>query len=185
MLKNKPDYYNDLDKVYSKIWNLLKVGLQNRDASFHIPVFICSNKNKVMLPWIRDYKSRDEYNSGPNTGGMGAVSHPLSFEHKNFVYKLRLAIFDIFEKTTSGIYDAFSSNYLGFLYLGLMINNKEEVNVLEYNCRLGDPETQNIMMTFNYLGWNLLDFITDESDPEVDAISVCDPPPNGENLFVC
>ncbi len=66
-------------------------------------IFICSNKNKVMLPWIRDYKSRDEYNSGPNTGGMGAVSHPLSFEHKNFVYKLRLAIFDIFEKTTSGI----------------------------------------------------------------------------------
>jgi len=44
--ENKPEYYNDLDKVYSKIWNLLKVGLQNRDASFHIPVFICSNKNK-------------------------------------------------------------------------------------------------------------------------------------------
>ena len=42
----KPDYYNDLDKVYSKIWNLLNLGLQNRDAPFHIPVFICSNKNK-------------------------------------------------------------------------------------------------------------------------------------------
>ena len=46
MLKYKPDYYNDLDKVYSKIWNLLKIGLQNRDTSFHIPVFICGNKNK-------------------------------------------------------------------------------------------------------------------------------------------
>ena len=44
--KNKPDYYNDLDKVYSKIWNLLNSGLKNRDASFHIPVFICSYKSK-------------------------------------------------------------------------------------------------------------------------------------------
>jgi len=42
----KPDYYNDLDKVYSKIWSLLNAGLQNRDAPFHIPVFICNNINK-------------------------------------------------------------------------------------------------------------------------------------------
>ena len=46
MLKNKPDYYNDLDKVYLKIWDLLKIGLKNRDLPFHIPVFICGNKNK-------------------------------------------------------------------------------------------------------------------------------------------
>ena len=46
MPKNKPDYYNDLDKVYSKIWKLLDFGLQNRDAPFHIPVFICGDKNK-------------------------------------------------------------------------------------------------------------------------------------------
>ena len=46
MQENKPDYYNDLSKVYSKIWKLLKIGLQNRDAPFHIPVFICGNKNK-------------------------------------------------------------------------------------------------------------------------------------------
>ena len=46
MLKNKPDYYNNLDKVYSKIWNLLNEGLKNRNAPFHIPVFICGNKNK-------------------------------------------------------------------------------------------------------------------------------------------
>jgi len=44
--KNKPDYYNDLDKVYLKIWELLKIGLQNRDLPFHIPVFICGDKNK-------------------------------------------------------------------------------------------------------------------------------------------
>ena len=46
MQKNKPDYYNDLDKVYVKIWELLEIGLQNRDLPFHIPVFICGDKNK-------------------------------------------------------------------------------------------------------------------------------------------
>ena len=46
MQKNKPDYYNDLDKVYLKIWDLLKIGLKNRDLPFHIPVFICGNQNK-------------------------------------------------------------------------------------------------------------------------------------------
>ena len=46
MQKNKPDYCNNLDKVYLKIWDLLKIGLKNRDLPFHIPVFICGNKNK-------------------------------------------------------------------------------------------------------------------------------------------
>ena len=41
-----PDYYNNLDKIYFKIWKLLNYGLQNRDAPFHIPIFICGNKNK-------------------------------------------------------------------------------------------------------------------------------------------
>ena len=41
MQKNIPDYYNDLDKVYSKIWDLLNLGLKDRNASFHLPVFIC------------------------------------------------------------------------------------------------------------------------------------------------
>ena len=43
---NKPDYYNNLDEVYLKVWKLLNEGLRNRNASFHIPVFICGNKNK-------------------------------------------------------------------------------------------------------------------------------------------
>ena len=46
MEKYKPDYYNDLNKIYLKIWKLLNLGLQNRDAPFHIPVFICGNGNK-------------------------------------------------------------------------------------------------------------------------------------------
>ena len=46
MQKYKPDYYNDLDRVYFKIWNLLNSGLKNRDLPFHKPVFICGNKDK-------------------------------------------------------------------------------------------------------------------------------------------
>ena len=46
MQKNKPDYYNDLDKVNQKIWEMLSSGLKNRDAPFHIPVFICGDKEK-------------------------------------------------------------------------------------------------------------------------------------------
>ena len=43
----KPDYYNDLDKVYLKIWELLKTGLSNRDLPFHIPVFICGHDSNT------------------------------------------------------------------------------------------------------------------------------------------
>ena len=46
MQNKKPDYYNNLDKVYLKIWELLKIGLQNRNLPFHITVFICDNKSK-------------------------------------------------------------------------------------------------------------------------------------------
>ena len=46
MTINKPDYYNDLDKIFIKIWNLLSFGLNNRNASFHIPTFICADKDK-------------------------------------------------------------------------------------------------------------------------------------------
>ncbi len=46
MQKYKPEYYNDLEKIYIKIWQLLNSGLNNRDAQFHIPVFICNSKNK-------------------------------------------------------------------------------------------------------------------------------------------
>jgi len=45
--KNKPDYYNDLNKVYLKIWELLKIGLQDRNLPFHIPVFISGDKKNI------------------------------------------------------------------------------------------------------------------------------------------
>ena len=63
MQNNKPNYYNDLDKVYLKIWNLLDLGLKNRDAPFHIPVFICGNENNfdgriVVLRGVNDKEKK-------------------------------------------------------------------------------------------------------------------------------
>ena len=68
MQNTKPDYYNDLDKVYLKIWNLLDLGLKNRDAPFHIPVFICGNENSfdgriVVLRGINDKEKKLWYHS--------------------------------------------------------------------------------------------------------------------------
>ena len=63
MQKNQPDYYNDIDKVYYKIWEMLKLGLENRNAPFHIPVFISGNKNKfdgriVVLRGVDEVKKK-------------------------------------------------------------------------------------------------------------------------------
>ena len=128
-------------------------------------IYICNFQGKgfeIALPWTKDYKSRDEYNSGPNTGGMGAVSHPLCFEHKNIIYKLHLAIEEALNKTISGInkYNKkMNHQYLGFLYIGLMLDTKNNLNILEYNCRMGDPETQNLMLYLDNQEVDLYDYI--------------------------
>ena len=94
-------------------------------------IYICNFKGcsyEIALPWTKDYKSRDEYNNGPNTGGMGAVSHPLSYEHKNTVFKLHIDIEKIMIKTIASINDYNKKNgYLGFLYIGLMIDGLNNI----------------------------------------------------------
>ena len=125
-------------------------------------IYICNpnaNKKNLGLTWVKDYKSRDEYNSGPNTGGMGAVTHPFCSYKKNDIYSLNVEIEKILIKTIVAINNGSgtSSKYNGFMYLGLMIStNDDKPYLLEYNCRMGDPETQNILM---YLDKNEVDFL--------------------------
>ena len=125
-------------------------------------IYICNpnaKKNTIGLTWIKDYKSRDEYNSGPNTGGMGAITHPFCSYKKNDVYSLNVEIEKILIKTIVAINSGSQTNskYNGFLYLGLMISaENQKPYLLEYNCRMGDPETQNILM---YLDNNNVDFL--------------------------
>lgn len=143
-------------------------------------IYVCNFKGctyEIGLPWTKDYKSRDEYNAGPNTGGMGAVSHPLCYEHKNEIYKLYLDIEKIMVKTINGINEynnKSNTQYLGFLYIGLMIDSANKIKVLEYNCRMGDPETQNLMLTLENKGLDFLDMILNEPVINIQDLNIQD-----------
>ncbi len=112
--------------------------LEGEEASFIVMV---DGNNILPMATSQDHKARDNGDKGPNTGGMGAYSPaPVVTD---LVYK------NAMEKVIRPTVDAMKSEgmpYTGFLYAGLMINQNENVKVLEYNCRFGDPETQPIMM---------------------------------------
>ena len=149
-------------------------------------IYVCNYKGctyEIGLPWTKDYKSRDEYNSGPNTGGMGAVSHPLSYGHKNEIYKLYQDIEKVLVKTINGINDYNKKSnikYLGFLYIGLMIDSANKIKVLEYNCRMGDPETQNLMLTLENKGIDFLDMILNDPITNIQDLNIANFDQDGE-----
>jgi len=112
--------------------------LAGEEASFIVMV---DGSNILPMATSQDHKARDNGDKGPNTGGMGAYS-PAPI--------VSPAIFDeVMDTVIKATVDAMQSEgipYTGFLYAGLMIDDKGKVKVLEYNCRFGDPETQPIMM---------------------------------------
>jgi len=105
--------------------------------------FICMIDGKNILPMAtsQDHKARDEGDTGPNTGGMGAYSPaPLVTEEIH-----QRVIDDVIRPTVNGMASE-GHPFTGFLYAGLMIDKNGDSKVLEYNVRFGDPETQPIMM---------------------------------------
>ncbi len=129
--------------------------LQGEEASF---IVMCDGKNVLPLATSQDHKRLLDADAGPNTGGMGAYSPAPVVTPQVHARAMR----EIILPTIKGM-EKDGIPFTGFLYAGLMIDAAGQVKTLEFNCRMGDPETQPIMLR---LKSDLLDVLLAATEPQ-------------------
>jgi phosphoribosylamine--glycine ligase len=112
--------------------------LNGEEASF---IVLSDGRNALPLASSQDHKRLLDGDRGPNTGGMGAYSPAPVITPRMHARIMR----EVIQPAIAGM-EKDGAPFVGFLYAGLMIDAEGKLNVLEFNCRLGDPETQPIMM---------------------------------------
>jgi phosphoribosylamine--glycine ligase len=130
--------------------------LEGEEASFMV---VCDGKDVVTLATSQDHKRLLDDDQGPNTGGMGAYSPAPVVTPQVHARAMR----EVILPTLKGM-EQDGIPYTGFLYAGLMIDAKGQVKTLEFNCRMGDPETQPILMR---LKSDLVDVLWAAAEPGV------------------
>jgi phosphoribosylamine--glycine ligase len=127
------------DKAFGAAGNICVIEdfLVGEEASF---MAIVDGEDILPLATSQDHKARDEGDQGPNTGGMGAYSPAPVIDAAMAKRVMR----EVMQPTVAGL-KADGEHYRGFLYAGLMIGADGVPKVLEFNCRMGDPETQPIL----------------------------------------
>ena len=147
-----------------------KIVVEEFLKGIELSVFVLTDgKHYVLLPEAKDYKRVGEGDKGPNTGGMGAVS-PVPFADEAFMAKIEERII---KPTIEGLQKE-NIDYRGFIFVGV-IKIGDEPYVIEYNCRLGDPETEvivprlknDLLELFNALANQQLDQVKISLDPRV------------------
>ncbi len=129
---------DDVDTEPASARVVIEEFLEGEEASFIVMV---DGKNVLPLATSQDHKRLKDADQGPNTGGMGAYSPAPVITPTLHARALR----EVINPVVQGM-EKEGITYTGFLYAGLMISPDGGIKVLEFNCRMGDPETQPIMM---------------------------------------